>query len=45
VVPGKLLVESFKMIIGLYHKPGFKEKQEIMETQLWGIDRDENFCK
>jgi len=40
---GAFLVESFKMIIGaLPYKPGFKEKQEIMETQLWGIDRDEN---
>jgi hypothetical protein len=40
---GAFLVESFKMIIGaLPHKPDFKEKQEIMETQLWGIDRDEN---
>ncbi|HLP48182.1 MAG TPA: N-6 DNA methylase, partial [Candidatus Kapabacteria bacterium] len=40
---GAFLVESFKMIIGtLPQKPGFKEMQEIMETQLWGIDRDEN---
>jgi hypothetical protein len=40
---GAFLVESFKMIIEtLPHKPGFKEKQEIMENQLWGIDRDEN---
>jgi hypothetical protein len=40
---GAFLVESFKMIIeALPHKPGFKEKQEIMESQLWGIDRDEN---
>jgi len=40
---GAFLVESFKMIIeALPQKPGFKEKQEIIETQLWGIDRDEN---
>ena len=40
---GAFLVESFKMIIeALPYKPSFKEKQMMMETQLWGIDRDEN---
>ena len=38
---GAFLVESFKMIIDtLPQKPGFKEKQEILLNQLFGIDRD-----
>lgn len=40
---GAFLVESFKMIIdALPQKPNFKEKQEILLNQLFGIDRDEN---
>ncbi len=38
---GAFLVESFKMIIeALPQKPDFKEKQKILENQLFGIDRD-----
>ncbi len=40
---GAFLVESFKMIIeALPQRPGFKEKKKILETQLFGIECDEN---
>ncbi len=38
---GAFLVESFKQIIdSLPQKPDFKKKVEIIENQLFGIDRD-----
>lgn len=38
---GAFLVESLKLILdALPEKPGFKKKIEIIETQLYGIDRD-----